>query len=474
MNSLGLPLPKPHLSHQTLISNSKTLIPFQQWRLRSQSSKGFPFLRRKRTRIHATTALLQRSEHDVVVVGAGIIGLSIARQLLLESDLSVAIVDAGLPCSGATGAGQGYVWMAHKTPGSDIWELAMRSKYLWEELAESLQRRGYDPLQVLGWKKTGSLLIGRTSEELAILEERVRLLSYTGLRVEFLSSNSLLSREPSLEVGKEGGAAFFPDDCQIDAFNTASFIEKGNNCFASKGRYAEFYNDPAKCLVRSERNGEAEAIQTSKNILYFKKALVLAAGAWSECLMRSLFVETDIVPVPVKPRKGHLIVLENFNGIQLNHGLMEVGYMDHQFASYQPVDNKQHFSSVSMTATTDMNGNLVLGSSRQFSGFCKQVEEPIVKSILERAAEFFPTLNNLFLKLNENGKIRVGFRPYMPDGKPVIGPILRFPKVFLATGHEGSGLSLALGTAEMVADMILGNPSRVDCKPFSVEGRFSH
>ncbi|PKU80075.1 hypothetical protein MA16_Dca025081 [Dendrobium catenatum] len=196
----------------------------------------------------------------------------------------------------------------------------------------------------------GSLLIGRTSEELAILEERVRLLSYTGLRVEFLSSNSLLSREPSLEVGKEGGAAFFPDDCQIDAFNTASFIEKTNQLF-------EYL-----ILRRSERNGEAEAIQTSKNILYFKKALVLAAGAWSECLMRSLFVETDIVPVPVKPRKGHLIVLENFNGIQLNHGLMEVGYMDHQFASYQPVDNKQHFSSVSMTATTDMNGNLVLGN----------------------------------------------------------------------------------------------------------------
>lgn len=474
MNSLGLLPPKPHIAPQNLNSTLKALTSSLKWRLRSQSSKGFPFQKRERSRIHATTALLQHSEHDVVVVGAGIIGLSIARQLLLESDLSVAVVDAGLPCSGATGAGQGYIWMAHKTPGSDTWELAMRSKHLWGELAQSVRRRGLDPLQVLGWKKTGSLLIGRTLEELTILEERVKLLSQIGLRAEFLSSNSLLSREPALVVGKEGGAAFFPDDCQIDAFKTASFIEKGNKCFSAKGRYAEFYNDPAICLVRSGRNGVAEAIQTSKNILYIKKALVIAAGAWSGCLMRSLFVETDIVPVPVKPRKGHLIVFENFNGIQLNHGLMEVGYIDHQFASSQTVENTQHLSSVSMTATIDMNGNLVLGSSRQFSGFSKEVEEPIVKNILERAAEFFPALNNLLLELNEKGKIRVGFRPYMPDGKPVIGPILSLPKVFLATGHEGSGLSLALGTAEMVADMILDNPSRVDCKHFSVEGRFSY
>ncbi|XP_020598669.1 uncharacterized protein LOC110038241 isoform X2 [Phalaenopsis equestris] len=436
MNSFVLPPPKPQISLFDLNSTSKALASALQWRRRSQFFKFFPILRRKRDIIHATTALLQQFEHDVVVVGAGIIGLSIARQLLLESELSVAVVDAGLPCSGATGAGQGYIWMAHRTPGSDTWELALRSKHLWEELAESVRRKGLDPLQVLGWKKTGSLLIGRTSKERAILEERVMLLSHTGLRAEFLSANSLLSREPALEVGKEGCAAFFLDDCQIDAFKT------GNKCFASGGRYAEFYNDPALCLVRSEINTVHDAIRTSKNILHFKKALVIAAGAWSGCLMQSLFVGTGIVPVPVKPRKGHLIVSDNFNGIQLNHGLMEVGYIIHQSASSQPVENTRHLSSVSMTATIDMNGNLVLGSSREFSGFSKEVDKQIVKSILERASEFLPALNDLLLQLNENGKIKVGFRPYMPDGKPVIGPVLRLPKVFLATGHEGSGLSL--------------------------------
>lgn len=52
--------------------------------------------------------------------------------------------------------GQGYLWMAHKSPGSDIWELALRSHRLWEGLAESLRDQGLNPSEELGWKKTGT------------------------------------------------------------------------------------------------------------------------------------------------------------------------------------------------------------------------------------------------------------------------------------------------------------------------------
>jgi hypothetical protein len=51
--------------------------------------------------------------------------------------------------------GQGYIWKVHKTPGSDKWELAMRSHELWEMLADSIHDQGLNPLEVLGWKKTG-------------------------------------------------------------------------------------------------------------------------------------------------------------------------------------------------------------------------------------------------------------------------------------------------------------------------------
>ncbi|KAL6564952.1 hypothetical protein OROMI_016402 [Orobanche minor] len=163
---------------------------------------------------------------DLVVVGAGIIGLTIARQFLIGSNLSVGLVDAAVPCAGATGAGQGYIWRVHKTPGTEKWELAMRSHHLWEALAETVQNQGMDPLLTLGWRKTGSMLVGRNAEECSALRKKVEQLVDAGLAAQFLSRGGLQAEEPALELGDEGCAAFMPDDCQIDARRTVTFIEK--------------------------------------------------------------------------------------------------------------------------------------------------------------------------------------------------------------------------------------------------------
>ncbi|CAA6660130.1 unnamed protein product [Spirodela intermedia] len=401
-----------------------------------------------------SAAAAKRGEYDVVIVGAGIIGLTVARQFLIGSDLSVAVVDARVPCSGATGAGQGYIWMANKTPGSDTWELACRGKQLWEDLAESIRRQGMDPLRNFG--------------ELSMLQKRVKMLNEAGLKAEYLSASALASREPSLDIGPQTGAAFLPDDCQLDALRAVSFIEQGNRSFVPEGRYAEFFNDPAVCLVRSTENGEVEAVQTSQNILCGRRAVVIATGAWSGFLDRTFMNTEATLDVPVEPRKGHLLLLENLDGVRLNHGLMEVGYVDHQVSSRLPDSSssratavEHNFSSISFTATTDHMGNLLLGSSRQFSGFDVEVDDAIIKRIWERAGEFLPTLR----EIPSISPLR------MPDGKPIIGPIPGIPKALFATGHEGGGLCMALSTAEMVVDMVLGNGGKIDHSPFSVRGR---
>ncbi|CAN6218343.1 unnamed protein product [Urochloa humidicola] len=421
------------------------------------------------------------SHHDVVVVGAGIVGLAIARHLLLHTPLSVAVADAAVPCSGATGAGQGYIWMSHRVPGSDMWELAVRSKQLWEELAAEVDGQGGGGARErLGWMRTGSLLLGRTSEELAALEGMTKSLSQAGIHAEFLSASSLHALEPALSVGKDGGAMFLPQDCQIDAFQAVSLIEKTNNSYSSEGRYMEFYNDPAVSLIRSEVTGTIEAVQTSRNILYGRKAIVIASGAWTRSLLHSFLAPALTLDIPVKPRKGHLLVVENFDKVKLNRGLMEVEYVNHQVAkpngthmASESSEDEHGALSISMTATLDTKGNLVLGSSREFKGFSREVDKSVVKSMWERAGEFFPAMKNVPLDIDQNTQIRIGHRPYMPDGKPVIGFIPDLANVLVATGHEGNGLTMALGTAEMVTDMILGNPGKVDCSPFSIEHRFS-
>lgn len=363
--------------------------------------------------------------------------------------------------------------MAGKTPGTQIWELGSRGKKLWEELAHTLQNQGTSPLQELGWKKTGSLLIGRTKDEFDMLDNRVKLFEEHGVRAEFLSRKELAAKEPLVDVGEDGCAAFLPDDCQIDASRAVEFIRKENKGFGL--RYAEFFNDPFIDVVRSGGSGEIEGVQTRKNVLYCKESVVVAAGSWSGSLMKSIVERFGIVlDVPVKPRKGHLLVIEDFDLVKLNHGLMEVGYMDHQIAAPKEdgVVDYSHSLSISMTATLDAGGNLVLGSSRQFAGFDTEVDESIVERIWKRAGEFLPILREVAIEdLSKSRKVRVGLRPYMPDGKPIICPVPGLPKVLLAAGHEGVGLTLALGTAEMVFDMVHESHGKIKYPAFSFDRR---
>ncbi|EPS64376.1 oxidoreductase [Genlisea aurea] len=403
---------------------------------------------------------------DVVIAGAGIIGLTIARRFLLGSNLSVAVVDSAVPCAGATGAGQGYIWRVHKSPENEKWELALRSHQLWEDLASTVQNQGLDPSSTLGWMKTGSLLVGSTSEDCSVLQEKVQKLRDSGVDAKFLSHDDLLVEEPALELNEEGGAAFVPDDCQIDAKRAVAFIEKENRAC---DRYAEFYHDPVINLLRSESSGDVEGVQTSKNRLLCNKAVVVATGSWSGSLIHGLLKDFPIeLDIPIMPRKGHLLVLGNIiDSFKLNHGLMELGYGTHESAIVKSGD-----ASVSMTATMDSSGRVVLCGGRvprQLVGFNTEVEESIIRRIWNRAAEFFPAMRRYSLTdLIRSREVRVGLRPYIASGKPVISPVPGLRKMFIAAGHEGEGLSMSWGTAEMVFDMILENSLKVNPSPFSL------
>lgn len=72
----------------------------------------------------------------------------------------------------------------------------------------------------------GSLLIGRTEDQVKQLKSRVQQLSAAGIRAEYLSDKDLSIREPELEINPHSGAAFLPNDCQLDAYRTMAFIEK--------------------------------------------------------------------------------------------------------------------------------------------------------------------------------------------------------------------------------------------------------
>ncbi|CAK9271540.1 unnamed protein product [Sphagnum jensenii] len=439
------------------------------------------------------------TDFDIVVVGAGIIGLTIANRILTTTNLSVAIVDAAQPCAGATGAGQGYLWMGHRNPRQKSWDLANRSKHLWEEFAMDLVASGLDPLSAIGWRNTGSLLVVNSGEEAQRMQAHVEELVGAGVHADYLPASAVREIEPALCLG-DGGAALVPGDSQIDAALAVALLCKKNSAFHSQGRYMELLQAPVLQFSRSSTDGSIEVVHTPEHSIQCRRAVVMAAGAWSRSILATVAEEWALPIIPaVKPRKGHLLVLEGLPYLQLKHGLMEFEYT----ANYNPVQTPQfshlldsqepdhldfEISSqptaagvmhdedfgVAMTASMDPSGHLLLGSSREFTGFDVGTRNEVLECIMRQASKFLPALADVSLQQAiGSGRVRTGLRPYVPDGTPLIGPVPGVPGLLLATGHEGSGLYLALGTAEMVVGMITGIEGPVNSTPYSPAGRLS-
>jgi glycine/D-amino acid oxidase-like deaminating enzyme len=112
-------------------------------------------------------------------------------------------------------------------------------------------------------------------------------------------------------------------------------------------------------------------------------------------------------------------------------------------------------------------GQMLIGSSRQFDAESATVDQSILERMLSRAIEYLPTLANLSVT-----RIWTGHRAATPDKLPIIGPSPLSERIWLATGHEGLGITTSLGTGRLLADLLLVRPTEIPAEPYS-PARFS-
>jgi glycine/D-amino acid oxidase-like deaminating enzyme len=154
----------------------------------------------------------------------------------------------------------------------------------------------------------------------------------------------------------------------------------------------------------------------------------------------------------VKKRKGHLTITDPYSGF-IHHQLVELGYL--KSAHSTPGD------SVAFNVQPRKNGQVVVGSSRQYDVEGGEVDDAILLRMINRAAEYLP-------KLSKMSKVRVwtGFRPATPDNLPLIGPWPGDSTLFVAAGHEGLGITTSLATGRILADQIAGKKSAIPIEPY--------
>ena len=142
----------------------------------------------------------------------------------------------------------------------------------------------------------------------------------------------------------------------------------------------------------------------------------------------------------------------------MSHALVELGYID---AAHGDADE-----SVAFNAQPRASGQVLLGSSRSFSDTSADVDAALLARMVRRAQRFLPGIGALQML-----RCWAGFRPATPDGRPVIGriPASARGNLWVATGHEGLGLTTASGTASLWLDLLLGRAPAIDAAPYSPE-----
>jgi glycine/D-amino acid oxidase-like deaminating enzyme len=176
--------------------------------------------------------------------------------------------------------------------------------------------------------------------------------------------------------------------------------------------------------------------------------VVVATGPWAG----------DLTGLPVEPRKGQLVGLAAPRGL-IRHKLIEASYMNAVAGSAESL-------ALAVVVEQTLDGDEVLvGSSRERVGFDPSVRQELIQAMLERAARFVPALSEL-----PPTRSWCGFRPWLPDGLPAVGPLE--DGVWTSTGHEGAGVCLGPISGRLLASMICGEQPELDPAPFDPR-RFS-
>lgn len=410
------------------------------------------------------------SKPDIVIVGAGIVGLATAANLL-QRGYRVTILDREGPAAGASQGNAGAIAWTDVAPlaAPGLWKQAI--KWLMDPLGPLTVRPAY-ALKILPWMlrflaASNQRQMERSTLALAALNaeawpswERLWRVSGThnqvrkdgclelfdnladlegarpgwdeqrrfGIEVNELDLNTIREMEPGLSDQAVGGA-LVPDWAQVDdpkilCLTLADWLKNQGVLFHAAN------------VASVERHGDGAALKLSDGKTVQAERLVIACGAWSRKLAAQLGDK-----IPLDTERGYNITIPE-PGVTVNRFIMLPG---HGFV------------------LSPLSTGLRVGGAVEFGGLDLPENWKRVDAMVAKARRFFPDLKT------DGGRRWMGHRPSIPDSLPVIGPASGTNGIFYGFGHAHHGLTEAAITGEMIADMMEGNTSRVDPDPFRAD-----
>ncbi|MGX9885169.1 NAD(P)/FAD-dependent oxidoreductase [Streptomyces sp. NPDC002276] len=366
---------------------------------------------------------------DVVVVGAGVVGAACALYAA-RAGLDVVIVDRGPVSGGTTGAGEGNLLVSDKEPGPEL-DLALLSARLWTQLAEELG-------EFIEYEAKGGLVVASTPSGLTALERFAEEQRTAGVVAEPVDAEALYDLEPRLAPGLPGGV-HYPQDRQVMPALAAAHLVRASGARLLTGRTVT--------AVLRTADGTVQGVRTAPGDI-LAPTVINAAGTWGGEL-----AALAGVALPVLPRRGFVLVTEPLPRL-IHHKVYAADYV-------ADVASDSAALQTSPVVEGTAAGPVLIGASRERVGFDREFSLPVLRALAAGATRLFPFLADVRAM-----RSYLGFRPYLPDHLPAIGPDPRAPGLFHACGHEGAGIGLATGTGHLITQLLGGKTPDFDMAPF--------
>ena len=366
---------------------------------------------------------------DVVIIGAGVIGLSIAWRLA-AGGASVAVFDRGAAGAGASHAAAGMLAACVEAePGEEaLVAFGRESQARWPAFAAELQQAsGID----VGLWSEGTLVVALTADDQARLHHQLMFQQKLGLPLQWISAAETRRREPHL-AGKLAGAVLSPQDTQVDNRKLAAALRIAA---IATGAHINEHRPVSAISFVGER---AHGIVLADGTKVAADVVVLAAGAWSRSIAG---IPPELRP-PVRPIKGQMLALR----------------MD---AAAPLITHVVWAPGAYLVPRRD--GRLLVGATVEEKGYDSSLTAGGMLTLLEAAWRAIPAVEELPIE-----EMWVGHRPGSRDDAPILGAAPIRGLVY-ATGHHRNGILLAPVTADAIARLVLDGLAEPLIRPFGIE-----
>lgn len=364
---------------------------------------------------------------EILVVGAGIIGLSIARALHKEGAGRIKIIERQQIGKEASFAAAGMLAPHIEAKQKDVFfNFCVESNKLYGAfVSEIFDETGID----VEFFSDGIIYLAFTEDDLEKLKHRYRWQSKAKIKVEFLQSQEIRKIEPFISPDVLAGL-IYPEDGQIENRKLLCALEKSLHL-----RGVEIVQNTEVTNLITQ-NGRIEAVETNKREKIFADVIILATGAWTSLIKLN---NKNLTFLEIKPIRGQMITFKT---------------------------NKKFFQHVLYSprgyVVPRKDGRILVGATAENVGFDKSVTNSGIELLSDIGFEISPSLSNL--KISDKW---AGLRPMASDGLPVLGEFPEVKNLFVAAGHYRNGILLAPITAKILTEKIVNNSESEYLRAFS-------